>query len=337
MTMTSFNDEFLQLFSSCTVHTLQVQCNMDAKPASATQKIDNDPRRFEIAGLIGVTSLNQRATVALCFPKPVFLKILQNLLNEPAKEINVENEDAAAELLNIIFSHVKAIMNKKGHVIQIGIPTIIRGIEIKSHHPKGQKVDIIPFKTRDGEFYAEIITSNLDNNDKRDAAKPGKEGTAFTAAEKTAFALPFIHGTAQTFKVQLDLDVKSGKPFNKVASHQYPFDVAGIVGITSKTIQGSFLLVFKTEVFLKFAGKMFGETYTEIPPGLEDLVTELVNMILGSAKRVLNAQGHGIEMAIPTILRGTELKSSLPKDRKVIAVPFQSELGEFHVEIDIQN
>jgi len=334
--MTSFIDEFLQLFSSCTVHTLQVQCNTDAKPGVAFIKGENSLKKFEIGALIGVTSLTHRGTVALCFPKAIFLKILQSLLNEPAEEITNENEDAAAELLNIIFSHVKAILNKKGHSIQMGIPSIIRGTALKTHHPKGQKVQVIPFRAREGEFHAEILLNPLENQEKKDSGRLGKEGSTLSPAEKTAFALPFVHGTIQTFKVQFGMDLKSGKPFNKVSSDQYPFDLAGIVGITSKTLQGSFQLVFKAEVFLKLASKVFNETLTSIRPDLEDLITELVNMVLGSAKRVLNAQGHGIEMAIPTLIHGSHLRASLPKERKVIAVPFQCEIGEFHVEIDLQ-
>jgi len=43
---------------------------------------------------------------------------------------------------------------------------------------------------------------------------------------------------------------------------------------------------------------MFGEKYEKIPEGLQDGAGELMNIIFGYAKKILNEKGYVIEMAI---------------------------------------
>lgn len=330
-------DDLVQLFANATVRTLQVQCKLDTKAKSAFIKGEHPQSPFEIGGLIGVTSSELHGTAALLFPKAVYIQILHGLLNESATEITADNQDAAAELLNIIFSHVKTILNKKGHDLKMAIPSVIRGDEIESKYAKGKTVHVIEFETPVGAFFAEILLVDLLQQEKVDTTPTGAEPQTMSAAEKAAFFIPFLNGTVKTLQVQLGLQVKTGKPFDKIAQYHYPFDIAGAVGITSKTVNGSYLIVFKQEVFLKLASKMFNEEITTLQPGLEDLVAELVNMSLGVAKKELNEKGHGVQMAIPTVIKGSNIQASVPKDRRVIVIPFQTDIGDFHVEIDIQS
>jgi CheY-specific phosphatase CheX len=93
---------------------------------------------------------------------------------------------------------------------------------------------------------------------------------------------------------------------------------------------------FKKEIFLQVISRMLGETFTEISPGIEDGVTELLNIILGTAKAILNDQhGHSIEMALPTLLYGENIQSTVDPQKTVIVIPFDSEVGPFGVEISI--
>jgi chemotaxis protein CheX len=334
-TRTEFNEELIQLFASSAVRTVQVQCKLKTKIKSIFVKGAQNQKPFEVAGLIGFTTPSARGSIVLCFPQAVFIKILQGLLDEQITEITSDNQDAAAELLNIISSHAKTILKKRGHEIQMAIPSVVRGTEVESRYSKVKAVHVVAFQTDVGEFYAELLLEPIEQSDRTDPSK--EKSTPLTAAEKAAFFTPFLAGTVKTLEVQVGLKVKPGKPTDKVSAHHYPFDIAGVVGITSKRINGSYLIVFKQAVFLKLASKMFNEEITELQPGLEDLVAELVNMSLGTAKRTLNEQGHGIQMAIPTVIKGTHVQTNLPKDRKVIVIPFESDIGEFHVEIDIQS
>ncbi len=218
----------------------------------------------------------------------------------------------------------------------MALPSVVHGSQIKASYDKTQEVTVLSFKTDKGEFYIEVLLKALEKKEKEEALYASQKESSFTPAEKAAFFVPFIHGTISSLKVQCNIDAKANKPFNKTEANNLPFDIAGIVGITSKTINGTYSIVFKEAVFLKLASKMFDENITTLQPGIEDLVAELVNITLGSAKQQLNAQGHGIQMAIPAVIKGSNVRTAGPRSHRVIVVPFESEIGNFHVEIDIQ-
>jgi chemotaxis protein CheX len=79
---------------------------------------------------------------------------------------------------------------------------------------------------------------------------------------------------------------------------------------------------------------MLGESHKEITPETADLVAELLNIIYGQAKTELNA-GLGLDLppALPTVLRGEKLSLRQNSSAPVVVLPFQSDLGIFHVEI----
>ena len=75
-----------------------------------------------------------------------------------------------------------------------------------------------------------------------------------------------------------------------------------------------------------------------VTPELEDGVAELLNIIFGTAKRVINKQQGGVQMAIPTILRGRGIRARALTDGKVIVLPFvTAEADEFQIQISLEN
>ena len=82
-------------------------------------------------------------------------------------------------------------------------------------------------------------------------------------------------------------------------------------------------------------GNMIGETYEVIDKELEDGAGELLNIIFGHAKAILNNKGYNIQKAIPTIVRGKDLAINHISSNKTIVLPFESPEGPFHIEIGI--
>lgn len=80
-------------------------------------------------------------------------------------------------------------------------------------------------------------------------------------------------------------------------------------------------------------GKMLGETHTAITKELQDGVAELLNIIFGQAKVILNNQGYEIQKAIPTVIVGHKIVTAALTSAPVMVMPFKVEFGEFHVEI----
>ncbi len=147
------------------------------------------------------------------------------------------------------------------------------------------------------------------------------------------FFKPFIDGTLDVLKTQCSTEAKAGKPFLKGTEVQPYFEIAGIIALSSEKFQGTITLCFTGDVFLHLMGSMLGETFSEITKDLEDGAAELLNIIFGMAKAALNQQGHTIQKAIPTVVRGQALQTAQPKGAKTIVLPFKTIKGDFHVEI----
>lgn len=147
---------FFKPFVDGTLLTLKVQCNLDAKAGKPFIKEPNPPDTYDIAGIIGVSSSTFSGTITLCFPKKVFLTLMNNMLGESHNEISKELEDGAAELLNIIFGQAKKVLNTNGHEIQKAIPTVISGIALKTRHMTQSHTIVLPFETQSGPFFIEI-------------------------------------------------------------------------------------------------------------------------------------------------------------------------------------
>ncbi len=152
-----------------------------------------------------------------------------------------------------------------------------------------------------------------------------------------SFVDPFVSGAINTLKVQCSLEAKMGKLYlkDKKAEGAPKIDIAGIIGVTSKAFNGSIALCFPEKTFLGVMGKMLGETFETINKDLEDGAAELTNIIFGEAKRVLNEKGHTIQKALPSVATGWGLKINHLSQRPALIIPFETEVGSFHIEVGI--
>lgn len=123
-------------------------------------------------GIVGIIALNgarYRGNIALCFPKDVFLKVYERMLGEKHTEITADIEDAAAELLNMIYGQSKTVWNSSGYEFQPAIPTILRGEKISVRQQTGGPVIVLPFSGDVGSFYVEIATQPVEDTKARSA------------------------------------------------------------------------------------------------------------------------------------------------------------------------
>lgn len=330
-------EEFAHVFSTSAIRTFKVQCDMEMAPLTMFEKGKESLPGFTVNGILSINSPVIQGSLVLCFTKDVFLEVLRRLFQDPTiEEIAEDAADAAAEILNILYAQAKTILNKKGYAVQMAIPSIMRGEEVSSVHDKRQNVKIIPFQMECGRLYLELSTMDPSKNKSKEPEKPAAESTGkVPVATKALFINQFVQATILTLKTQFQVETKHGKPFEKASENYIPFDVGASIGIVSNTVNGSFLIAFPKEVYCKLVEKIFGELPADVSPENTDLVAEVANMTLGAAKQVLNSQGHGIQMALPTIIHGREIHSNLPKGRKVFVMPFDTELGPFHAEIDV--
>lgn len=150
---------FINPFVRATQVTLETQANTKIQIGKPYLKKEGQTFDIAIAGVISITSPAFHGSIALCFPAKVFLTIYSNLLGEKHEVITKEIEDAAGELLNIIFGQAKAELNdRSGYQIQKAIPTIVRGEAMQVHHMTRNVAVILPFEIESGSFHIEVST-----------------------------------------------------------------------------------------------------------------------------------------------------------------------------------
>lgn len=150
------------------------------------------------------------------------------------------------------------------------------------------------------------------------------------------FIQPFIDATLNVLSVQANTPAKMTTPYLKTSSSANPsIDIAGVISIVSDVFIGTIALCFPQQTFLKICSGMFGEEHTEISEQIEDAAAEILNMIFGNAKAELNKKnGYGIEKALPTVIRGTALQLNQTTGTTMV-LPFSSDAGSFHIEIEV--
>lgn len=319
--------EVIKPFIDATLHTFKNQCQFEAAAKAPYLKGTQDQQGFDIVAIIGLTSPTLRGSISLCFPTKVFLTVMNGMLNETFKEITRELEDGAAELLNIIYGEAKTTVNNSaGYRIEMSIPTVVKGDRVSSSYQRGTVV-VIPFESASGEFYLEFMTSDLS------VGKEKSSGPNTVTKKLDAMVFqPFVNETITTLKTMCNIDVLPTKAYYK---HEGPlpiFDIAGVVGVTGPKIHGSFTMCMERSVFLRIMSRMLNQECKDLNSEIEDGAAELVNIIFGQAKRVLNDVGYSIQMAIPTIVKGKSVTSNYFSKNPVIILPFKSADGQFWIE-----
>lgn len=165
-------------------------------------------------------------------------------------------------------------------------------------------------------------------------SKLGKYGKKKTKVDVN-FLNPFIEGAIHTLNVQCSMDVVSGPVFLKGNGPKLNVGIAGVLSLVSRDFNGSIAICFPDATFLAVMGNMLGETYETIDKDLEDGAGELLNIIFGHAKAILNNKGYAIKKAIPTIIRGKDLEVKSTTASTTLVLPFESVEGAFHIEIGV--
>ena len=148
------------------------------------------------------------------------------------------------------------------------------------------------------------------------------------------FIKPFMSGVLEVMKVQFNCPCKvlAPTPKNKMAIPPQ-IDIAGIIGLRGDKFNGSIALGLPENVFLKLMSNMLGEEYKTISEEVEDGAGEMLNMIFGHAKTILNEKGYSIEKAIPTVVTGKNLTLKSLPSKNTLVIPFESEFGLFYLEV----
>lgn len=154
------------------------------------------------------------------------------------------------------------------------------------------------------------------------------------------FSKPFIDAAKNVFETMVFAPIEPQKPMIKNDSVSRG-DITAVLGLSGEIekngtrgqYKAMLVISFPYEAYFKIASAMLGETYTSYVPDIHDLGGEIVNMIVGNAKRDLNTMGYTSNMAIPSMIEGSSHSIKYPAGTHVILIPFKSVHGPLFMEI----
>jgi len=145
------------------------------------------------------------------------------------------------------------------------------------------------------------------------------------------FINPFLEATVDVLKTMAFVEPKAGKPYLK-KENVAQGDISGIIGLTGAA-RGSLALSFSEECIIRIVSNMLGEEIKVMNGDIKDAVGEITNMVSGSARKKLEAEGYSITAAIPTVVAGKGHSIIHVLGGPSIIIPFGTTAGNFVVDI----
>ena len=142
---------------------------------------------------------------------------------------------------------------------------------------------------------------------------------------------PFINATINVLETMAFMNVEAGKPYLK-QDNVAVGDVSGVLGLTG-VANGTIAVTFEEKCILKVVSNMFGENMDKLNNEIADAVGELTNMISGQARRELEEIGKVFKAAIPSVITGRDHTITHYTQGPKIAIPFNTNSGEFTIEV----
>lgn len=150
------------------------------------------------------------------------------------------------------------------------------------------------------------------------------------------FINPFIDSAIKTLNEVCGLDSMEASSPELYADQDLDIDISGTLKLTSPYFKGSIAISFSQNVYQKIIDKMFAKNKSDIKIDTDDGVAEILNIIFGQTKAVLNNRGYSIERAVPNVKKGHN-HTIIPKNTiPILLVPFISSLGNFWIQICVK-
>jgi chemotaxis protein CheX len=141
-----------------------------------------------------------------------------------------------------------------------------------------------------------------------------------------AYINPFIEAVGSVFETMLGVrPQRHALSVNPITSEGQR--LTSLIGITGQ-IHGCVALSFPPETALQMAGRMLGTKLSDVSEEVIDAISEIVNMVAGSAKAKFDADPP-LQLGLPTVVQGSGYRVKYPSRSVWLEVPFTSDAGDF--------
>ncbi|WP_370279676.1 chemotaxis protein CheX [Pontibacterium sp.] len=149
---------------------------------------------------------------------------------------------------------------------------------------------------------------------------------------KAEFINPFLTSMTNVLSTMAQIESRPGQPAVKKSATALGA-VTGIIGMAGEQLKGSFAVSFSEPVIYAITKRMLGEEVSNVNETVTDMVGELTNMATGGAKALLAEKGFDFDMAVPVMVSGKDHKIEHSSSGPTIILPFETDYGDFFIEI----
>jgi len=143
---------------------------------------------------------------------------------------------------------------------------------------------------------------------------------------------PVLESMLKVLATMANLQPKVGKPALK-KDQIARGEVSGIMDMVSATARASLAISFTTPVICDIVKRMLGDEIAEVTDTARDLTGEMTNMVVGGAKNLFVTQGYDFTMSSPNVVSGKDHIIVHKYPGRTLILPFQTDAGQFFVEI----
>lgn len=148
--------DFINPFIDSAVETLNKICDIDNIKALKPYLLGEETLDIDISGTLQIKSPYFHGLIAVSFNDQTYTKVVEQMLKKEIEGITAENQDGAAEIINIIFGQTKKTLNTKGYTLERAVPSVLRGAGHKIQNKTQIPVLLVPFNFGDDRFWVQI-------------------------------------------------------------------------------------------------------------------------------------------------------------------------------------
>lgn len=147
---------------------------------------------------------------------------------------------------------------------------------------------------------------------------------------------PFVESVDGLFETMLDTSLTRGE-ISATDTPSVAREITALIGL-SGLVRGTVAMAFPSNTAIALVNRLLETDSRIIDDMVTDGISEFVNIVAGSAKaKFLVPEGADpIELSLPTVIRGENYSVTYPSGTIWLAVPFSSDLGDFHLRVTME-
>ncbi|WP_221798848.1 chemotaxis protein CheX [Oceanobacter mangrovi] len=149
------NVEYINPFVETINHILATMASMSCEYSKPWLKQDDAPLGV-VTGLIPMSGDTVKGSLAISFSEAAILCISSSMLGEEIVEYDDSCRDLTGELTNMLSGGARKLLWEKGFDFHMAQPQLLSGEDMIAHEVAGP-VMVIPFQTKAGPFFIEVV------------------------------------------------------------------------------------------------------------------------------------------------------------------------------------